>query len=824
MSGVLYLAYASLENHLTGFMTEQETTLKGIDTIKRCFHCGEDCPDESVFTGDKFFCCSGCRSVFSILQKNDLCDYYSITSNPGSTKKFQGKRNYDFLDDPDLEEKLIDFSDGNFTRITFYIPQMHCSSCIWILENLYKLDPGIGSSSVNFLQKKVFIKFSERNTSLKKIVELLDSIGYEPLLSSEEKAEEKGKNSYKNLYYKIGVAGFCFGNIMLLSFPEYLSINISEHEELKRIFAFINLALSIPVFFYSADDYFISAWRGLKKKIINIDFPLALGILVLFLRSLVDILFYGGPGFLDSLSGLILFLLAGKLFQNKSFDTLNFERNYKSFFPIAVTVFKGGKETTLPVEKLKTGDRVIIHNSELVPADSVLMKGNAAIDYSFVTGESIPVHHSGGEIIYAGGKQTGGNIEIETVKEVSQSYLTQLWNNQAFGKDAESGIVSFANKVSKYFTFAILLFAAAALINSLPDARFAFNAFTSVLIVACPCALALSTPFTLGSTMRIFGRNKFYLKNTHVIEKISAADTIVFDKTGTLTESGGRKITFTGENLSDEERTLVKSAVNNSMHPLSRAVFNSLDTNVIREISDYTEQPGRGITASLNGKFIRLGSSEFVTGKNDNRSGVSSKVYLSINGETKGYYKIESRYRDGLKKIISSFKKKYSLIVLSGDNDSELDYLREILGADAEIHFNQMPQDKLDYISGLQKQGRKILMVGDGLNDAGALKQSDIGITITDDTNNFSPACDAILNSNSFSLLSEFINFSGTSRKIIFSSFVLSFIYNILGLGFAFQGILSPLIAAVLMPLSSVSVLLFTTIAVNLFAKRRGLV
>ncbi len=274
-----------------------------------CYHCGDECPDESISINEKIFCCNGCKTVYEILNQHDLCNYYSIENSPGITKKYDVKRNLDFLDDIFAKGKFIDFTDGKISKATFTIPQMHCSSCIWILENLYKLNPGIISSQVNFLQKKLFINFSEEKTSLKQIAALLDSIGYEPLLNLEEKQEEKVKRENKNLYYKIGIAGFCFGNIMLLSFPEYLSIGTEELPEIKRIFAYLNIILSLPVFFYSSLDYFSSAWKGLKKKIVNIDVPIALGILVLFIRSIIDILFLNGAGYLDSLSGLVFFLL-----------------------------------------------------------------------------------------------------------------------------------------------------------------------------------------------------------------------------------------------------------------------------------------------------------------------------------------------------------------------------------------------------------------------------------------------------------------------------------------------------------------------------------
>lgn len=834
--------YFDLQSKICNFQSEflhpkianQLDLLEVIDKKLLCYHCGDECPDESIHINDKIFCCNGCKIVFELLDTSNLCEYYSIDSNPGVTRKYHSKRNYDFLDDTDLKSKLIDFTNGTKTIITFEIPQMHCSSCIWILENLYKLEPGVISSKVNFLQKKIFITYLEEKTSLKKVVELLDSIGYEPLLNLEEKKEEKIKEENKSLYYKIGIAGFCFGNIMLLSFPEYLSINVEQHTELKRIFAYLNLILALPVFFYSASDYFISSWKGLKKRIINIDLPLAIGIAALFIRSIIDIIFLHEAGFLDSLAGLVFFLLIGKLFQSKTYDTLNFERNYKSYFPIAVTTRKNGIETTIPVEKLSPGSRIIIRNGELIPADSILIKGEGNIDYSFVTGESIPLGVKNGEMIFAGGKQAGSAIEVEVVKEVSQSYLTQLWNNKAFHKSTaqanehyeyeESRITSFSNTVSKYFTIAVIGLSAAAFLIWLPDISLAFNAFTAVLIVACPCALALSSPFTFGNAMRIFGKNKFYLKNTHVVEKFAHIDSIVFDKTGTITESGNSDVSFIGDELSDEDKELIKVVVNNSTHPLSVAINNSILIHPRFNAVEYSEEPGKGISALVKGNRIKMGSQKFVHVKEVGESAYpSTRVYISINGIGKGYFLIQNKYRTGLEKLISSLEQEYEIGLLSGDNEGEKNNLRKLFGDDNELHFNQSPYDKLEFISRLQKNGKKVLMIGDGLNDAGALRQSDIGISISDDTGSFFPACDGILDSKSFPKLNRFLKFSKTSKKILVASFIFSSIYNLIGLSFAFNGSLSPLVAAILMPVSSISVVVFSTVSVNLLAKKRGL-
>jgi Cu+-exporting ATPase len=795
-----------------------------VETKLICYHCGEICPDETFKLDDKIFCCNGCKTVFELLKSNDLCSYYAYEENPG-LRKSEPIRNYSYLDDADLHEKLIDFTDGSITTISFFIPQMHCSSCIWILENLYKFNPGILESKADFLKKKVSIKYSPQIILLSEIVALLDSIGYEPNLNLEAEEKEVSSGHTKKLYYKIGIAGFCFGNIMLLSFPEYLSIVDTVTDEIKNIFNFLNLLLALPVFFYSSSEYFTSAYKGLKKKFINIDVPIAIGISMIFFRSIIEIILQTGVGYFDSLAGLVFFLLIGRLFQNKTYDTLNFERNYKSYFPIAVTTIKDGREETIPLDKLKVGQRLVIKNNELIPTDSILIKGSANIDYSFVTGESAPVVRSNGDLIYAGGKQTGGLIELETIKQVSQSYLTQLWNDKVFTAKTESRTTSLANKISKYFTFIVLAIAAVTgIFWMFRDSSIAFDAVTAVLIIACPCALALSTPFTLGNAMRIFGRNKFYLKNTAAVENLANVNSIIFDKTGTITEASEAEIEYEGEVLSDEYLTMIKSLVRNSGHPLSRKIFSHLVVNSDKQIENFSEIPGRGLEANIDGINVKLGSEHFVNpGAKISETGITTQVFISINNRVVGYFKFYNSYRGTLKEVITKIKSSFRISVLSGDNESERERLKDIFPADTVMKFNQLPHDKLDYITSLQSKNKFTLMIGDGLNDAGALAKSDVGISISDNINNFSPACDSILDSNSFGMLPEFISFSRLSKKIIIASFIISFLYNIVGLSFAVQGLLSPLIAAILMPLSSISVVIFTSAATTAFAKIRGL-
>ena len=421
-------------------MIQAETT-----TNLQCYHCGETCADDHIHIEEKVFCCEGCKTVFEILDENGLCNYYDLEQNPGLSLKIRnwGTR-YDFLDNEEIAQQLLEFSEGNTQKITWFIPAIHCSSCIWLLENLYKLQTGVKYSRVNFVRKEVSLTFDASQVSLRKLAELLATLGYPPKIQLDDLKPENGKapkkrkisSEEKKLYFKIGVTGFAFGNIMLLSFPEYLDWVGTDYQ---NFFGYLNILLALPVFFYSSSDYLVSAFKALRAKTINLDVPISMGIVALFGRSIYEILSHTGPGFMDSLAGLLFFLLVGKWFQSKTYQSLSFERDYKSYFPLAVQLKKTDEQgkasiTSTPVTDLKRSDHIIIRNQELIPADSILLSKEAFIDYSFVTGEAEPVHKHQGDYLYAGGRQMGSSIELEVQKEVAQSYLTQLWNNEAFNK------------------------------------------------------------------------------------------------------------------------------------------------------------------------------------------------------------------------------------------------------------------------------------------------------------------------------------------------------------------------------------------------------
>ena len=788
------------------------------ETLTQCFHCGNDCLDKQYSYDDKNFCCIGCQSVYTILSENQLCNYYTYNINPGKTQDSKANH-YDYLDEPKIAASLLDFSDENVSIITLYIPAIHCSSCLWLLEHLYKINPSIVNSRIDFLKKQVVITFKHKEFSLRELISMLGAIGYEPVISLQDVVKEQNKVSDRDIIKKIAVAGFCFGNVMLLSFPEYFGMASFEHQ-FKTFFGWLNLVFAIPVVFYSGRDYFISAWKNLRNKVLNLDFPLALGIAVMYIRSIYEIMSGTGAGFVDTLCGLVFFLLIGKWVQQRTYHHLSFERDYRSYFPVAVTLISEGTEKPIPMDELKVGDRILIRNNEIIPADTILMKGDAVIDFSFVTGESAPVQKVLGEVVYAGGRQINEAIELEVIKPVSQSYLTSLWNNEAF-EGKKKKINTFSDTISRYFSVALLIIAfGSAAFWMFEDSTKAWQSLTAVLIIACPCALALSSPFTLSAVLSIFDKNKFYLKNTAVVEQMARINTLVFDKTGTITAPEGFRISFEGD-LSHEEQCMISSLARNSGHPLSRELVKWMKINEYFTVSSYLEIPGKGIEGMVNNKMVRIGSASFINIRTEKKD--TGTVYIQIGEHYAGYFSFRQRWRPGLKELFTKLGSKLNMHLLSGDQDSERDFLLPAFPWEDQMHFKQSPQDKLDYIHALQQKNNKVMMLGDGLNDAGALKQSDLGIAVTDNINNFSPGCDAILDGAGFEKLPNFIQQAKDAVKVIHISFGISTIYNVAGLLFAVQGLLSPLYAAILMPLSTVTIISFTSIATHFFARKNKL-
>lgn len=794
-----------------------------------CFHCGTPCGGGSTQRDDKAFCCHGCQAVFELLREAGLSRYYELGDGVRARAIEElDDATYAYLDAPAVRARLIDFDDGKSARAAFHLPAIHCVACVWLLENLFQLKAGIGSCTVHFPRKQVVVQFDPGRVRLSEVAALMASVGYPPELRLSDMDRRQEDPVMRRLWLQTGVAGFAFGNTMLFSIALYLGLDAFSGPGFGRMFGWLSLAMSVPVVAFSARDYWVASWHALRQRAVTLDVPIAAGIVAIGCQSTWEVVSGRGHGYFDSLAGLLFFLNIGRVFQRKTFDRLSFDRDYRSFFPLSVLRLSDGAEQRVALAEVSVGDRLVIRHGELVPADSRLVEGPAWIDYSFVTGEADPVSRSPGELLHAGGRQRGGRIEVEITKPVSQGYLTDLWNQDVFRKPKDDTFGTWTNRYGRRFTWIVLGIAVGAGLAWAPfDAARGLKAFVSVLIVACPCALALAAPFALGSAVRVLARSGVFLRNPEVIEALARVDTVVFDKTGTLTAAGAGELAWHGTPLEAGEIGAIRAVASHSTHPLARRVATGLGVVAAMTVSDFEEVEGCGVRGWVDGEAWRLGSAAWLA-----RDGVDvppssrpgSRVVVARGGVYRGEFTAGGGLREAMPELLARLRGMgMRLGLLSGDNQRERALMAPLFSEGDDLRFGQAALDKLGAVRALQAGGRVVLMAGDGLNDAGALRQADVGVAVVEDVASFSPASDVILPGTELGRLASVLAYARRVAGVVRWSFGVSTAYNLVGLAIAAGGWLSPVVCAVLMPLSSATVVLVACGLAERAGRKEGL-
>ncbi len=781
-----------------------------------CFHCGDLCDGEHRVHHGKDFCCQGCSVVYDLLNEAGLCNYYDLERQPGVKRSPSvDEQRAEIFALEEVRTKLVEYSEDGITRVRFQVPQMHCSSCIWLLENLHRINPAVLRSRVSFGDKELVVTFREDQLSLPHLVHMLRRIGYGPQVTASGKRRDELP---RMLLIRLGVAGFIFGNTMLFAIPEYLGAD--EEAGLKTGFQWLTVLFSIPVVFFLSTDFFRSAWAGIRSRTVNIDQPIALGIAALWIRSLYDVIGGTGPGYFDSLAGLLFFLLIGRWYQARTYRALRFDRALEDFLPLVVLRCTGTTEEPVKVAALKAGDRIIVRDQELVPVDAILRAGTAYIDNSFITGEPLPVRKSEGDTIKAGGRQRGAAIELEVLRTFGESRLKQLWAEQETAHDRPA-MPRLIDALARRFTLAVLLISVGAgLYWWGKDPAQVWPVVTAVLIVACPCALALSMPFAYGHAVRLMGHRGLFLRSTEVVERMARIDTVVFDKTGTLTAREAHQVQWAGTPLQREEQALAQAVARNSTHPLSAVLAQHLKpaADASLTVSSAREEPGQGIIATVAGAPIRIGSAAFCRTVEAPRAKGEAQVHLAIDGAPRGHFSIRKLARSGITAAVDLLRDHHRTALLTGD--AQVDPALARVFPTELVRTSCSPLDKQRAIREQQDLGHRVLMVGDGLNDAGALAQADVGITVTETSAALTPSSDAIMDAAALVRLPGFLSLSRRAHRIVIASLAISLCYNITGVALAVAGLMTPLIAAILMPLSSVSVVGFVSLAVWLAARK----
>jgi Cu+-exporting ATPase len=773
----------------------------------RCRHCGDACP-APVTTADGEFCCDGCAAAFELITAHGCATFYAGGPS-GMAPRSATAGSYAVLDVAAVASRLVSVDRDQVAHVTFRIPAIHCASCVWLLEHLWRIETAVCRADVDLVRRTVRIAFRPADLSLRTLAERLAALGYPPVIDAEP-AGDQVRAERRTLYLRLGVAGFAFGNVMLFSIPRYAN-GAPLDPTFQELFNGLNLALALPVLLYSAAPWFTSAWRALRARAVTLDVPVALGLGVLFARSVTDIASGRGEGFLDSFSGLVFFLLIGRLFQQKAFASMAFDRGVRSFLPLSVRVERGADVRLTPVEELVAGDLMIVRPHEVVPADAVLVDANGLIDYAFTTGESTPAAVARGTEVAAGGRVVGRALRLLVSGRTSQSRLVALWDNPVFRRRKAHWLSEVSSRFGVWFTVATLALAAAGAIAWWPDAGRAAAVATAVLIIACPCALTLAAPIALGTAMGVLGRAGCYLKHPAVVLDLSRIDAVAFDKTGTLTAAGADDA-MRIEQLSGLDLQLARRLAAESIHPVSRALAGR--EVATGDVTGVHEIAGRGIVGQVDGRRVTIGTAELVNAEVRGRLPLDrSRTWVAIDGTIAGWIDREDRRRPGTTRLVRALNRRAETWLLSGDRPAHRGQWSALFGT--RTRFGMTPAHKLAKVRRLQAAGRRVLMVGDGLNDAGALAAADVGLAVSDDTACLVPACDAVIGGTRLAMLPSVLRYARRARRVILACFGLSLVYNAAGIAVALSGQLTPLVSAILMPISSL-----TVIAVSVGAMR----
>lgn len=801
-------------------------------------HCGDPLGVDALVYSGKDFCCGGCKTVFTLIHEHGLAGFYDV-DGPVGIKQKVNTTDFSYLDDEETLREVCEYVDDQTIRVNFVAPAIHCASCLWLLERLPRLYPAVRRSRVDLLSRRITIVINRKEGKLSEVAEWLERLGYPPELRLDnvvgEKAVRKRSGaSTDKLGLKIGVAGFAAGNVMLLAIPEYFGMSMADVATWRPMFSAISIALALPVLSFSGGSYLRGAYRAIRYRRLNIDMPIALGMIAMFGHSLYEIFSGTGAGYLDSLLGLIFFLLVGRWFQRQTHRRLAFDRDYRSYLPLAARVKSEKGVRPIRLDKLTSGHQVEIAGGELVPADAVLVEGKAALDKSYITGEDEPQSVEVGGTVHAGSRQRGETILIELTGKVDSSYLARLWSESSvieadeFAATEERATSKLLDKVGQYFTIVTLVIAVATFAYWAPtDMSVALQAATAVLIVACPCAASLSLPFVYGRLAAIASQRGLAIRDALVVERFAEVDASAFDKTGTLTRRDSLSLS---ELLipSTVHAAQLLALARHSTHPVSQVITEHLQNNKeVVALADtlvfdhVEERVGEGVSAVLQGRHLFLGKPSSAADvlmmcrddkglKNSTEALVQgnteASVAFTIDDQVRASYRLHSAMRTGASDLLAFAKTQGPVMLISGDGDQERARWEGLFG-EGNCAFRQKPTDKLHLLDGLRDAGKHVLYLGDGLNDAGALKSAYVGIAVADEGGGFNPACDAILAADAVDGFESLWRFLAGGRTLVYLALTLAVAYNLTGLAFAVTGNLEPVVAAILMPISSLTII-----------------
>jgi Cu2+-exporting ATPase len=807
-------------------MTQQAVQASMPDS---CFHCGLPVDDKQAFTAvldgtQRSFCCHGCQSVAETIYASGLQGFYNKTSHDEAMAPppdVSGE-----LDAYDLDEVQADYVDGLTPQrtIQLLVEGIHCAACVWLIENALRKQPGVLNAEVNLTAKRLKLRWDNDSIRLSRILHILADIGYAAVPFDPDMAEGALAQRHRGLLYRMAFAGFAMMNMMWISIALYSG---ADEGDFRQWFHWIGLIIATPTLLYSGYPFLKNALTGLKRRYLTMDLPIAIGATSTYLYSCYVTFSASTSGqvYFDTVVNFLFVILVGRYLEAISRRrALSATQRMLELQPKLANLVEGETVRVVPIHSVQAGDILLVKPGDSVPVDGAIISGESGVDESMLTGESLPVAKQAGDKVVAGSINGEGAFRVRAEQVLRQTALAKIVAVMDEAQASKAPIQSLADRIVPWFVLVTLTLAALTFIYWQQfDVETALLAATSVLVITCPCAFGLATPMSVAVATGVGANRGVLIKQGIALETLSTINHFVFDKTGTLTQG---KLQVSDIEVFAELDTqallqLAASVEQHSEHGIASAVCRAADERAIRlsEISGFSSAPGRGVRAHVEGHDVLVGTRAWLSQMGiklasehqqallaREQQGISC-VLVAVDGNIKGLLGLVDGLRDDavqtVKALLAAGMK---VTVLSGDRQAVVEAVTAPLGQvsrQAEV----LPGEKSAAISALQAEGDRVAMVGDGVNDAPALIQADVGIAIASGTDVSVESADVVLSQQALQKVADARTLAARSLRTIRQNIVLSISYNVIMVPMAMMALLSPLVAAITMPMSSLLVI-----------------
>ncbi|QSR73752.1 heavy metal translocating P-type ATPase [Aeromonas jandaei] len=786
-----------------------------------CFHCGEPVPANSGYSLEikgivRPMCCPGCQAVAETIMECGLASYYDHRTAPGIKgelvpEELAALTHYDLAEVQ--QEFVTDSGTGRETtrEIQLTVEGLTCAACAWLIERHLMTLSGLRYINVNTTTHRARIKWDPAQLSLSDILKGFAKIGYRAYPFQTHQQEALYAKEVRSYMFRLALAGLGSMQVMMCAVALYMDLFISVEDEFMVYFKWISLLLSTPIMIYSAQPFYINAWRSLKQGHLSMDVSVSLALIGAFIASMWATVFNTGEVYYDSITMFVFFLLLGRFLELRARRKASeSSSNLARLVPIMATLIDQDGEREVAAKTLQVGDRVRVLAGATLPADGVIVAGEASLNEAMLTGEQLPLFKQCGDLVYAGTINTDAPLQIRVTHRIEESRISQIMRLQDHALDDKPAIAQMADQLSRHFILVLLIIAAAVwTFWHFHQPEQAFWIALAVLVATCPCALSLATPTALTSATANLTRNGILLRRGHVLDILTKANRIVMDKTGTLTTGEIRLSATTVMSILDAEccLSIARALEAQSEHPIARAFRLPADEVAqLPQASEITPVIGHGITGLVDGVRYRIGSASWLGIESDDNAQHGLAIYLADEQQLLARFELDDTLRPDAKALIEAFKAAgLQTTILTGDSSSQADEIARILGVD-ELVKGVTPDGKLAYLKAREAEGEISIMVGDGINDAPVLAGAHASFAMAGGTDLAKNSADAILLADDLSRLLDARRLALRTRKIIIENFTWSIGYNLLVLPLAACGWLPPYLAAAGMSLSSLIV------------------